>query len=55
MVVPLTKKSIVVCCDGSWCGDTAGTVSNIKLLADCFAGKVLHARLAAATWRPPSR
>ncbi len=54
MVVPVTKKQVVVCCDGSWCGDTAGTVSNIKLLADCFAGKVLHARMARATWLPPA-
>jgi hypothetical protein len=25
-------------CDGSWCGDVAGTTSNIKILANCVAG-----------------
>jgi uncharacterized protein (DUF2235 family) len=26
-----------VCCDGSWCGATTGTTSNIKILANSFA------------------
>ena len=29
---------IVVCCDGTWCSDAIGTVSNTKILADSFAG-----------------
>jgi len=48
--------NIVVCCDGTWCGDETGTRTNIKILADAFAsedprnpidtqpGKVVHNR-----------
>jgi Uncharacterized alpha/beta hydrolase domain (DUF2235) len=31
-------RKIVVCCDGTWCGDPTGTTTNIKILADCIAG-----------------
>lgn len=29
---------IALFCDGSWCGEVAGTTSNIKILANCVAG-----------------
>jgi uncharacterized protein (DUF2235 family) len=41
MVSAEAMKNIVVCCDGTWCGDAAGTRSNIKILADSFAGQVV--------------
>jgi len=31
--------NIVVCCDGSWCGEETDTRSNIKILADAFASE----------------
>ena len=34
----LTPAQIVICCDGTWCSDATSTVSNIKILANSFAG-----------------
>eukprot|EP00835_Amoeboradix_gromovi_P003289 NODE_212_length_14557_cov_0.357103.p1 type:complete len:447 gc:universal NODE_212_length_14557_cov_0.357103:341-1681(+) len=31
-------KRIIVCCDGTWCGDPTGTSTNIKIIAQAFAG-----------------
>jgi hypothetical protein len=28
--------NIVVCCDGSWCGDAMNTNSNVKIIASAF-------------------
>ena len=39
--MPLKIRNIVVCCDGTWCGDGTGTTSNIKIIADSFAGSVI--------------
>ena len=30
-------KHIIICCDGTWCGDAMGTTTNTKMLADSFA------------------
>ena len=35
------QKNIVVCCDGSWCGDATGTVTNIQIIANSIAGKTV--------------
>lgn len=35
------KQNIVVCCDGTWCGDLSGTNTNIKIIANSFAGQVV--------------
>mmetsp|Transcript_2086 Transcript_2086/g.6170 ORF Transcript_2086/g.6170 Transcript_2086/m.6170 type:complete len:476 (-) Transcript_2086:134-1561(-) len=32
-------KKIAIFCDGTWCGQAAGTRTNIKILAQCFANK----------------
>ena len=34
---PQDTKHIVVCCDGTWCGEAMGTTSNTKMFADSFA------------------
>jgi uncharacterized protein (DUF2235 family) len=34
-------RHIVVCCDGTWCGDGTSTTSNIKIIADSFADEEL--------------
>ena len=35
------QKLICVGCDGTWCGEATGTLSNIQMLAECMAGKPL--------------
>lgn len=35
-------RRIFIFYDGTWCGDTAGTYTNIKRLADTVAGRVLE-------------
>ena len=35
-------SKIVLCCDGTWCGDSEGTTTNVKILADIIADKVVE-------------
>ena len=35
----LSHQHIVVCCDGSWCGEATDTISNIQIIANSFAGE----------------
>ena len=35
------KKLICVGCDGTWCGETTGTLTNIQMLAESMAGRHL--------------
>ena len=45
-----TPRHIVVCCDGTWCGEAMGTVTNTKMLADSFANPhVVDVRLGSRT------
>jgi hypothetical protein len=32
-------KKIIVLCDGTWCGNITGTISNIKIIADLISNK----------------
>jgi hypothetical protein len=36
------KKKIIACCDGTWCGVSTGTNTNVKLIANCITGGDLH-------------
>ena len=39
--------SIIVCANGTWCGKVAGTVTNVQILANSFAGTVVQSGVAA--------
>ena len=33
-------KHIIICCDGTWCGEAMRTTSNTKILSNSFAGQL---------------
>ncbi|WIA11350.1 hypothetical protein OEZ85_011471 [Tetradesmus obliquus] len=46
MTIDDRTHNIVVCCDGTWCGQETGTRSNIQILADAFASKGLASNVS---------
>ncbi|WIA31431.1 hypothetical protein OEZ86_002329 [Tetradesmus obliquus] len=52
MVIDDRTHNIVVCCDGTWCGQETGTRSNIQILADAFASKGLASNVSTKDAKP---